>query len=384
MDFDLSEERQMLADTANRFIRDRYDIATRLKNAAADGGYDPAVWRDLADLGLIGALLPPEVGGLGGLGEDIAVVFEALGRGLVVEPFLATGVLGASPIAIAGTAPQKAMLEDVIAGQVLLALAHGEPEGRYELAHVGTRAQADGDGWVLNGRKAVVINGDTADKLIVSARVSGDVTDSDGIALFLVDAQADGVARRGYGTIDGGRAAEISLDDVRVSGADLIGSAGKALPVIEETMARGIVALGAEALGAMEVSRDLTLEYLKTRKQFGRPIGAFQALQHRMVDMCLEIEQVRSAVILAAGTLEAGRLERERNAAALKNLVGRVGRLVAEESIQLHGGIAMTWEYAQGHFAKRLTMIDHQLGDTDYHLERFIALNREVADHEAA
>lgn len=379
MDFNLSEERQMLADTANRFIRDRYDIAVRHKNAAMESGFNREVWAELADLGLIGALLPAEVGGFGGLGEDIAVVFEALGRGIVVEPFLATGVLGASPIAIAGGDAHKSLLEDVVAGKLLLALAHGEPDSRYELAHVGTRAEANGDGWVLSGRKAVVINGDTADKFVVSARVSGDTDDEAGIALFLVDASAEGLSRRGYATIDGGRAAEIALDGVAVGKADLVGEAGSAFAVIEETVARGIVALSAEALGAMDVCRDMTLEYVKTRKQFGRPIGSFQALQHRMVDVCLEIEQVRSALLLGASSLEAERLERERNVAALKNLVGRTGRLVAEESIQLHGGIAMTWEYGLGHYAKRLTMIDHQLGDTDYHLERFIALSRDAA-----
>lgn len=379
MDFSLSEERQMLADTANRYIRDQYGIEVRHKHAAMDGGYNPRTWSTLADLGLIGALLSADVGGFGGLGEDIAVVFEALGRGLVVEPFLATGVLGASPLAIAGSDAHKAMLDDVIAGKLTLALAHGEPEGRYTISHVATRAEADGEGWILNGRKAVVLNGETADKLVVSARISGGDEDEAGIGLFLVDATAPGISRRGYGTMDGSRAAEITLDSVKAGPDAMIGEAGNALPVLEETMSRGIVALGAEALGGMEVCRDMTLDYLKTRKQFGRTIGSFQVLQHRMVDMCLEIEQVRSALILAACTLESGRRERELNAAALKNLVGRVGRLVAEESIQLHGGIAMTWEYACPHFAKRLIMIDHLLGDTDYHLERYIALSREAA-----
>jgi len=379
MDFSLSEERQMLADTASRYVRNQYAIEVRHKHAAMDGGYDPKTWQELADLGLIGALISPDMGGFGGLGEDIAVVFEALGRGLVVEPFLATGVLGASPIAIAGTDTQKALLEEVIAGKVTLALAHGEPEGRYTTAYVKTTAKPDGNGWVIDGRKAVVLNGDTADKLVVSARISGDDEDEDGIALFLVDGNAVGVSRRGYGTIDGGRAAEISLAGVKAGNDALIGEAGKAYGILEETMSRGIVALSAEALGAMEVCRDMTLEYLKTRKQFGRTIGSFQVLQHRMADMCLEIEQVRALLMLAAGTLESNRRERELNTAGLKNLVGRGGRLVAEESIQLHGGIAMTWEYACPHFAKRLIMIDHLLGDTDYHLERYTRLSREAA-----
>lgn len=379
MDFNLSEERQMLADTAGRFIADRYDIATRHANAELEDGFNRKTWVELAELGLIGALLPPEVEGFGGLGEDIAVVFEALGRGIVVEPFLATGILGASPIALAGSNEQKAMLEDVMAGKTLLALAHGEPEGRYDLSAVKTQANKEGDGWRLNGQKAVVLNGDTADKLVVSARVSGNGDDEDGIALFLVDSNAVGISRRGYGTIDGGRAAEVSLANVAVGADAVIGEAGKAFATIETTHARGIVALCAEALGAMDVAKETTLDYLKTRKQFGRPIGAFQALQHRMVDMIMEIEQARSGVMLAAGTLEAPRAERERNASAAKNLIGRVGRLVSEETIQMHGGIAMTWEYSAPHFAKRLTMIDHQLGDTDYHLERFQKFANEAA-----
>ena len=379
MEFGLSEERQMLADTANRFIADRYDITVRHANAALDDGFNRATWGELAELGLIGALLSPDVGGFGGLGEDISVVFEALGRGLVVEPFLATGVLGASPMMLSGSDAQKAMLEDVIAGKTLLALAHGEPDGRYDLARVTTRATKEGDSWRINGRKAVVINGDSADKLVVSARTDGADDDQSGISLFLVDANAVGVSRRGYGSVDGGRAAEISLANVAVGDDGLIGEAGQAFETIETTQARGIVALCSEAIGAMDVAKETTLEYLKTRRQFGRPIGTFQALQHRMVDMLLEIEQARSAVMLAAGTLEAARNERERNCSAAKNLVGRVGRLVSEETIQMHGGIAMTWEYSLPHFAKRLTMIDHQLGDTDFHLARFQHFANEAA-----
>jgi hypothetical protein len=379
MHFDLSEERQMLADTAGRFIADRYDIKTRHANAARDEGFSREIWEQFAELGLIGALLPAEVGGFGGTGEDIAVVFERLGNGLVVEPFLASGILGAHPIVAVGSDAQKGLLEDVIAGKLLLALAHGEPDSRYELARVSTRAEQDGAGWRIIGNKAVVLNGDSADKLVVSARTAGDADDRDGISLFLVDAAAEGLIRRGCGTVDGGRAAEVTLDRVAVPADAMIGAAGAAHDVLEVTHARGITAIAAEAFGAMEVARDLTLDYLKTRRQFGRTIGSFQALQHRMVDVTLEIEQARSAVLLAVSTLEADRLTREQNVSAAKNLIGRVGRMVAEESIQLHGGIAMTWEYALGHYAKRLTMIDHQLGDTDYHLARYIALSREAA-----
>ena len=379
MHFDLSEERQMLADTANRFIADRYPIDSRHANVKLDDGFNRKTWAELADLGLIGALLPAEVGGFGGTGEDIGVIFESLGRGLVVEPFLATGILGAGPIADAGSDAQKALLEGVIAGNMLLALAHGEPDSRYEMASVKTRAVASDDGWQISGSKAVVLNGDSADKLIVSARTSGDDTDTDGISLFLVDANAASVSRRGYGNVDGGRAAEIVLDKVALSADALIGAEGAGYAILEQTYAKGIVALAAESVGAMEVARDATLEYLKTRKQFGRTIGSFQVLQHRMVDMCLEIEQARAAVMLAVSTLEADRDSRELHVSAAKNLIGRANRLVAEETIQMHGGMAMTWEYAPAHYAKRLTMIDHMLGDTDYHLQRYIELSNKTA-----
>ena len=379
MHFDLSEERQMLADTTRRFIADRYDINVRHANAKLEEGFNRETWSELADLGLIGALLPGDVGGYGGTGEDIAVVFETLGRGLVVEPFLATGVLGAGALVAAGSDAQKALLENVMAGKLMLALAHGEPDSRYEMASVKARATKSGDGWQLSGGKAVVLNGDSADKLVVSARTAGSDTDEAGISLFLVEGDAPGISRRGYGTVDGGRAAEVTFDNVAVGTDALIGPEGSGYATLEAIYAKGVVALAAESVGALETARDMTLEYMKTRKQFGRAIGSFQVLQHRMVDLCIEIEQARAAVMLAVSTLEDDRRTRELNVSAAKNLIGRVNRLVAEEAIQLHGGMAMTWEYAVGHYAKRLTMIDHQLGDTDYHLQRYIDLSSQAA-----
>lgn len=374
MDFKLSEERQMLKDTIARFVRDRYDIETRHKNADEDEGFSRDMWARFAELGVIGALLPEKAGGFGGEGEDITVVMEELGRGLVVEPFLATAILGGGIIADAGKARQKKLLESVIGGETILAFAHGEPDSRYSLSHVTTKARKSGKGYKISGNKAVVINGDAADRLIVSARVSGKAADEKGISLFLIDADAKGVTRRGYKTVDGGHAAEITLENVVVGEDALVGRAGDGFKVIERAAGRAVLALCAEAIGVMEVCRDVTLDYLKQRKQFGVPLSKFQALQHRMVELCLEIEQTRSAVVRAAGMMTAPRREREIALAAAKNLTGRAGRLVAEESIQLHGGIAMTWEYSLPHFAKRLTMIDHQFGDTDHHLERFIAL----------
>ncbi len=368
MDFTLSEERRMLADTAERFLRDRYSLDVRHENVTRDKGYDDALWQEMCELGLVGVTLPPEVGGFGGTGEDIALVFEQLGRALVVEPFLASAVLGVMPLIRVGSEDQKALIEKLSEGELTLAFAHGEPGGRYSLSHVATRATQTADGWKLDGAKAVVLNGDSADWLVVSARISGDVAETDGLGLFLVEGTALGLSRRAYGTVEGGRAAEIGLDSVI---AQPIGTPGESFPVIEESIARGCLALAAEAVGIMDVAKDITLEYLKTRKQFGRAIGSFQALQHRMADMIVEIEQARASVMLASAHLEGDRTEREKFVSAAKNLTGRVGRLVAEDCIQMHGGIAMTWEYSLPHYAKRLVMIDHLLGDTDYHLTRF-------------
>jgi len=373
MTFALTEEQEMLRDTVARFVREQYDIATRHKIAASDAGVDREMWGRFAELGLIGALLPEEVGGFGGRGADLMLVMTELGRGLVVEPFLATAVLGAGLIAELGSDDQKAQLESVTAGETLLAFAHGEPDGRYAPSHVQTRAAAHAEGWRLDGRKAVVLNGDSADRLIVSARTDGMAEAEDGLGLFLVEAGAAGLEARGYQTADGGRAAELRLEGVP---AAALGEPGDAFPAIERAVARGVLALCAEAVGVMEAARDLTLDFLKTRQQFGRPLGAFQALQHRMVDLCVEIEQARSATLLAASRIDADRLARESAVSSAKNLIGRAGRLVAEESIQMHGGMGMTWETALPHFAKRLIMIDHLFGDADHHLERFIALSR--------
>ena len=379
MDFNHTEERRMLAETIGRVVRDEYDIETRHANAKAPTGFSPEMWGKFAELGMIGALFDEADGGFGGAGYDIAVVFEELGRGLVVEPFLASAVLGGGLLSMLGNDAQKAMIEEIIAGGRLVAFAHGEPGGFYDLAEVTATAVRHGEGWELNGDKAVVINGDSADTLIVSARIEGDRDDEDGIGLFLVDPSASGVTVRGYGTVDGGRAAEISLRDVHVGDDAVLGAPGGAYPAIEAVVGRAIVALCAEAVGAMEVAKDMTLEYLRTRKQFGVAIGRFQALQHRMAEVLIEIEQARSAVINAAAALTADRTTRERTLSAAKNMIGRVGRLVSEESIQMHGGIGMTWEYALPHFAKRIVMIDHQFGDTDHHLERFIRFNRGAA-----
>jgi len=305
------------------------------------------------------------------------VVFESLGRGLVVEPLLCA-VLAGRAIAAAESGAQKQWIEKIIAGESIAAFAHDEADAHYTLAHVQTRAKQEGSDWVLSGAKAVVQHGESADVFVVSARNSGTVEDEAGISLFLVPADAQGLAVRGYPTIDGGRAAELTLQDVKLPANALLGAPGAGFATIENAVGAGIVALCAEALGAMDEAKKATLEYLQTRKQFGMFIGSFQALQHRMANMLLEIEQARSAVINAAAALSAERVVRERALSAAKFSIGRIGTLVAEESIQMHGGIGMTWELPLAHYAKRLIMIDHQLGDEDHHLQRYIELGRSL------
>ncbi len=364
----------MLADMVSKLLREQYPIEARHEVAASDYGFSRDKWAEFAELGLIGALFGEDVGGFGGAGFDLAVVFEELGKALVVEPFLAN-LLAGSVLADAGKHDQKSLLENVISGGTLLALAYGEPSGRYDLAHVELTANKSGDGYVLNGRKSVVISGDSADQLVVVARTSGSATDVDGISLFLVDANAEGVFRRGSPTADGYRTAEIEFRDVKISASALIGKEGEGLPVLQRAIGRGILAVSAEALGAMQVATEMTLEYLKTRKQFGVIIGKFQALQHRMADCLIEIEQVRSAIINAAGHLDGEDKESQWHLSALKNLIGRAGRLIGEEAIQMHGGIGMTFEYALPHYSKRLIMIDHLFGDEDHHLRAVMKLS---------
>ncbi|KWZ44292.1 pimeloyl-CoA dehydrogenase small subunit [Burkholderia savannae] len=375
MDFQHSEDRRMLADSLNRFIAEQYPFAARDRIALSDAGYSSDMWRRFAELGAIGALFPEDCGGFGGAGFDIALVFECLGRGLVVEPF-AGALMAGRALAQAGGDAHRARLAALIDGRAIGAFAHAEPDTHYELHTVRTRATREGDRWVLDGTKAVVDCGEHATFYVVSARTAGADDDAAGLSLFVVPKAAPGVSVRGYRKIDGGRAADVRFARVALEGDALVGAPGEAAGAIERAIGFGLLALAAEALGAMDVAKAHTLEFLRTRRQFGAPIGSFQALQHRMADVLLEIEQARSAVINAAAQLDAPRVARERALSAAKYSVGRIGALVAEESIQLHGGIGMTWELPLSHYAKRLVMIDHQLGDEDHHLARYVALSK--------
>jgi len=372
MNFDHTEDRRMLADLLARYVAEQYPIDKRHAIARSPEGFSREQWKQFAELGVIGALFGAEQGGFGGAGFDIAVVFEALGHGLVLEPFLPT-LLAGSALAQGGERWVETIAQ-MIAGDCIGTLAHEEPGAHYELQRVATSARREGGDYVLSGHKAVVPLGAQAQLLVVSARTAGAVDEAEGLSLFVLPAATPGLRVRAYPTIDGGQAADVFLDQVRVPASALLGAEGEGLALLEHAVGRGVLALCAEAVGAMDTAKAMTIDYLQTRRQFGKPIGSFQALQHRMADVLLEIEQARSAVINAAAALEAERSTRERALSAAKYSIGRIGTLVAEESIQLHGGIGMTWELPLPHFAKRLVMIDHQLGDEDHHLARFIAL----------
>ncbi|SEA17395.1 acyl-CoA dehydrogenase family protein [Acidovorax soli] len=374
MNFEHNEDRRMLADALGRYLSEQYPAEYRNTTAYGSTGYSAETYAKLAEIGAIGALFTEEQGGFGGQGPDIALVFEALGNHLVAEPLLGALLVGRA-LTEAGSEAQKAQLEGIIGGSTLAALAHDEPANHYELNRVATTARKNGNGWVLDGAKAVVLFGDQAQLLLVSARTSGAVGDQAGISLFLVPGNTPGITARGYGRIDGGHAAELVLSGVQVGADALLGAEGAGHALLERITGFGLLALAAESLGATDKAKGDTLEYLRTRKQFGVPIGSFQALQHRMADMLLEVEQARSAVINAAAAMDdTDRVAREKVLSAAKYSVGKIGTLIAEEAIQLHGGIGVTWELPLAHYAKRLVMIDHQLGDMDHHLARWMAL----------
>lgn len=377
MDFKLNEEQRLLQDSVGRFVTDEYMIEKRREYAKAVEGFSRDNWRKLAELGLLGLPLPEAHGGSGGSAVDIMVVMEQFGRGLVIEPYLASVLLGGGLIQRAGSDRQcRDLLPALTEGRLLLAFAHGEPQARYTLSDVQTTAQRDGAGFILSGRKSVVVHGDSADKLIVSTRTSGAPRDIHGISLFIVDKGLAGLTVRGSPTIDGLRSAEISLNGVRVGADAVLGSLDGAFPAIERTIDTATAALCAEAVGAMSALNEMTLDYLKTRQQFGAPIGRNQALQHRMVDMQIAFEQAKSMACFAAMmTDNADEDARRRAISAAKVQIGKSARFIGEQAIQLHGGIGMTDEYKAGHYFKRLTMINVMFGDVDHHLRRFTCLN---------
>ncbi|MBX9697997.1 MAG: acyl-CoA dehydrogenase family protein [Acetobacteraceae bacterium] len=373
MDFDLTEDQRLMVESVGRLLADTYSFEQRKQLLKTEAGWSPALWAQYAELGLLGLPIAEEHGGFGGGAVEVMLLMQEFGRHLVVEPYLATVVLGGGAIRLAGSAAQQGeILPAVAEGSMKLAFAHYERQARYDMTDVRTTATpAPGGGFVLEGAKSVVLHGDLADRLIVSARTAGGVQEASGLSLFVVDAAAEGVTRRGYRLRDGSRAAEIALAGVRVPAAALIGTKDDALPVIERVVQAGIAATAGEVVGAMEAMQAMTLEYLKTRQQFGRPIGDNQALQHRAAEMMVAMEQGRSMAMLASMMVdEPDAAERAHNISMAKVGIGQSGRFVSQNAVQLHGGIGMTEEYAVGHFFRRVMVIEHMFGDTAYHLDR--------------
>src|SRR5262245_3522986 len=362
MDFDLNDEQRQLKDSLERLLGDAYgDLAKRQGYTKEPKGYSAALWQQYAELGLLAVLFAEEHGGLGQGVTETMIIAEAFGRALAIDPYLATVVMSGGALRHSGNgALLKELVPAISEGKLTLALAHQERQARYDIADVATTARSDGKGgYTLEGDKCVVLAGDGADKLIVTARASGNRTERGGIGLFLIDAKAGGVMRRGYATQDGMRAADVTLSAVRVGPEAVVAGPDKGLGVLERVVDETIAYLSAEAVGAMAGLHELTVDYLKTRKQFGVPIGSFQVLQHRAVDMLTALEQARSmayyATMMAA---EDDATERRKAMSAAKVQIGRSAKYVGQEAIQLHGGIGMTMEYKAGHYFKRLTMID--------------------------
>jgi alkylation response protein AidB-like acyl-CoA dehydrogenase len=377
MNFDFSEEQTQLRDALTRQLERSYSFDKRKEIVRSAEGSSAKVWQQLAELGALGVAIPERFGGTGGGASggtiDTIVVMEALGRRLVVEPYVPTVVLGAGLILRNGTEAQRAaILPRIVEGAQLLALAHDEADSRYQLAHVASRARRDGDGFVLDGHKVVVLGGGGAHTLIASARTAGGPGDREGLTLFIVDAAAAGVERHAYPTQDSHRAADVTLTGVHVEADAVLGALDGGLALVEHAIEHAIVAVCAEALGNMATLLDLTSSYVKTRKQFGVPIGQFQVLQHRLADMLMRVEQARSMTYLAASTVDTTDAQaRGRVISAAKAIVSQAARFVGQQAIQLHGGIGITDEAQVSHFFKRLTMIELMFGDADHHLARF-------------
>jgi pimeloyl-CoA dehydrogenase small subunit len=381
MDFSLTDEQRLLKESVERLLADRYGFEARKRFMTEPTGWSRPLWRSYAELGLLGLPFEDGHGGFGGGPVETMIVMEAFGRALVLEPFFATVVLGGGLLRLgADEAMRATLIPKIISGELLLAFAHTERQSRYDLADVATTARRDGSDYVLDGAKSLVIHGDCADKLILSARLAGARRDRDGIGLFTVDAEAPGVSRRAYPTVDGLRAAEVTLYGVRVGADSVLGAPGKAFPLIAQVVDVAVAALAAEAVGTMAAMHETTTEYLKTRKQFGVPIGTFQVLQHRAAEMLIALEQARSMAFFATMMAdEPDPIERRKAIAAAKVQIGRSGRFIGQQAIQLHGGIGMTMEYKVGHHFKRVTTIDTLFGDADHHLAELARLGGLIA-----
>jgi alkylation response protein AidB-like acyl-CoA dehydrogenase len=372
MDFSYTETQEMIRDTLSRFLADTYDFETRQKMIASDGGRDPGVWKALAqELGMLGAAFSEEHGGLGGGHLENALIMEELGKVIAVEPYLQTVVIGGGALKEVGGPVADAVIPEIIGGNVVIAFAYAEPQGRYDLANIRTTAKKDGAGYVLSGHKAVVYGAPWATHYLVTARTGGSHREAQGVSLFLIDANTPGIVRRDYPTVDGFRASEVYFENAAIPGDALLGGEGTGLPLVEQIVDQATVAVCAEASGVTFKLHEGTLDYARQRNQFGQPISRFQVLQHRMVDMFMEVEQIKSMTIMATLKLDLAASERMAAVSAAKAKVARSARFVGQNAIQTHGGIGITQELAIGHYFKRATMIEGQFGSADHHYERF-------------
>lgn len=380
MDFSLSEEQILLRDSVDKYVREHCTAERHRSLCATDPGFDPAAWQLFAQLGWLSVPFDEALGGIGGGATDVMVVAEALGKGLVREPFLHTVVTCGVFLQRGATPEQQAhYISPIIEGSAQWAFAFAEQGSGYNLAKVAASARPEADGFLLNGKKLAVLNAHCADHLIVSARTSGAVDDREGLTLFIVDGNATGVSRENFVAVDGSRGAHVQLDNVRVTADQVLGEQDAGLALMESVIDTVIVALGAEAVGSMQALLDATVEYTKTREQFGQPISKFQVLQHRMADMFLKLEETRSLLLNAAIQLDEGSSEAAAACAALKVKVAEAGRYVAQEAVQLHGGIGMTDELVVGHHYKRLMVLSRLYGDEAWYLQKFAQMAARAA-----
>ena len=375
MDFTFNEEQSLIQDQVDQFVQKEYDWETRQALSNSELGFGEDNWKKFAELGWLGISVSEDSGGFGGSAIESMLIMEAFGKGLVVEPFLETVIMAGGLIDDHGSDQQKSsFLEPTISGEMHLAVAYAEPQSRFNLSDVVTEAKADGDNFIINGYKSVVMNGPSADQIIISARTSGSQLDEDGISLFIIDANTSGLDKTNYKTVDGRRASDLTLENVSVSKENLIGEQDKGFEILDSAIDRAILAISAEAVGAMEVLYKTTVEYTKTREQFGTAIGKFQVLQHRMVDMFMEYEQCKSLLYMATMKHEEKAEDAKKAISGLKYQVGKAGKFIGQQAVQLHGGMGVTDELNVGHYFKRLTTVGTIFGNTDYHLKKYTSL----------
>lgn len=376
MDFNFTEEQSMVRDTVASFLQDKYDFETRRKIVASDAGWRADYWQAFAEeLGILGASFSEELGGLGGGAIDNMIIMEEFGKALVIEPYLGTVVIGGGFMKHSGYANAASVIEGVVAGTTTIAFAYAEPQGRYTWSDLKTTAKKDGSGWILNGHKAVVVGAPFASHLVVTARTGGSQREASGVSVFLIDKSLPGVVTRDYPTVDGGRASEVYFENVSIPADALVGHEGGGLPLVEKVIDEATAASLAEGVGVLRKLHEGTLDYAKQRKQFGRAIADFQVLQHRMVDMFIELEQSVSMTYMATIKLDESDAERAKAVSAAKVRIGRALKFVGQNAIQIHGGMGMTDELAIGHYFKRGTIIEGLFGSVDHHLRRYEGLS---------